>query len=394
MRNTVITFFLSRRFLYALWLCIPSCLLFLLTSGCASRSSPPPIRIGHVAAFSGNGKQAGEAATRGIRLAVEEINKDVESNSGRPIAVFHANAGSRLEDFEAEAVRLVAINQVTCLLGGSTSSEVEKLDHARVPILTPLGSRTRTMSDMVYCTGLSPEFQGQVLAKFAAQELRVPKLILVLNDQCGESLALGEALAKDFAATSVKKGDESTGQVQWLRLGGNDKASDVVKVIEEKIEANRNGSFAIVFASKPPEFLQMGSLSVPVLLAGNAADTARMAGPKELYWVSPFVVEPDLPQAVAFAKHYREAFQDEPDVQAALAYESIKLLHEAINGIKDSVTATRIGEQLKQLRDIRGLTGNLSFTADHQMKRNAFVVRKNADGIKMVKHYEPEQEKK
>src|SRR4051812_13990698 len=76
-------------------------LSLLLTAGCGERAAPPPIWLGHVANLSGPEKQAGEAAERGIRLAVEEINKDVEQGLGRPFKVIHSDARGKLEALEA-----------------------------------------------------------------------------------------------------------------------------------------------------------------------------------------------------------------------------------------------------------------------------------------------------
>src|SRR5207248_5323837 len=87
-------------------------------TGCTGRT-PAPIWVAHVATLSGPDKDAGEAAAHGIRLAVEEINKDPSAGVGRPFKVIRSDARGKAEGFEAEAVRLAAINRVAFLLGGN-----------------------------------------------------------------------------------------------------------------------------------------------------------------------------------------------------------------------------------------------------------------------------------
>src|SRR5437762_10170498 len=139
-------------------------------TGCTSRT-PAPIWVAHIATLSGPDKDAGDSAVHGIRLAVEEINNDLSAGVGRPFKVIHSDARGKPEGFEAEAVRLAAINRVVFLLGGNTPEEVERLDRAHLPVLTPCGARARAVSDAVYFTGLSPAQRGKVLARFAVQEL-------------------------------------------------------------------------------------------------------------------------------------------------------------------------------------------------------------------------------
>ncbi len=91
-----------------------------------------------------------------------------------------------------------------------------------------------------------------------------------------------------------------------------------------------------------------------------------------------------------FAKRYREAFHEEADVHAAVAYEGIKLLYEAMVRGKDALTQLRVRDELKKLKDVNGLTGPLSFTEQRQLRRPAFVMRLDDGGTKIAKRCGPE----
>src|SRR5262245_46448662 len=146
------------------------CGLAMLNAGCGGDSAPAPAYLGHVATLSGPDKAAGARAMRGIRLAVQEQNARAKAQNQRPLIVRHTDTQGKLEAFEGEAVRLATINKVVTLFGGTTPDEVTRMDRARVPILTPLGQRTPGMSDLVFCVGLSPVYQGKVLARFIAEK--------------------------------------------------------------------------------------------------------------------------------------------------------------------------------------------------------------------------------
>jgi ABC-type branched-subunit amino acid transport system substrate-binding protein len=368
--------------------------LSLLTTGCTTQLPPPPIILGHVAILNGPDAQAGDAAARGIRLAVEEIDKDVDKSVGRQFVVIHSRARG-LEDFEAEAVRLVTINRVKFLLGGTTQEEVERLDRAGVPVLTPLGSRGRNLSDGVYCIGLQPEQHGKVLAQFAALEMGVTNLTIIQDDRREESVQIAEALAREFAAIWAKKDAKAAPLPRRLRITKDVKVSELAKTVHEQINAGGEGPRAVVFAGKVDDLREFGPLSVPVLFGGDQGSGPALAAQRspgnDLYYVTAFVADTDAPRTVEFANRYQQAFHEEADVHAAVAYEGIKLLNEALIRCKDNLTLQRVREELTNLREVNGLAGLLSFTADHQLRRAAFVIRIDDGGIQTVKRWSPEQ---
>src|SRR5262245_7737306 len=140
-------------------------------AGCSGGGDLPPAFVGHVAPRSGPDRRAGESAERGIRLAVQEANQDVEKGAGRQVKVIHADTLSNPRAFEADGVRLASVNRVVGLIGGTNLDEAEQLERARVPLVTASGQRNRSQSEAVFYTGLAPEFAGKVLARYAADDL-------------------------------------------------------------------------------------------------------------------------------------------------------------------------------------------------------------------------------
>jgi branched-chain amino acid transport system substrate-binding protein len=358
-------------------------------SGCTGRGTPPPIWCGQVATLSGPDKEPGESASRGIRLAVEEFNKDLDQGPGRPLKVIHSDAHGKLEAFEAEAVRLVAINRVSFLLGGTTPEEVERLDRARVPVLTPSGYHSRNLSESVFFTGLPPATHGKVLAHFAATELKINNVLVLQDERRDEAQESVEAFARELTALARKDGKAAV--VRKVRFGKDVKVSDLAKKLPEQLDKDTR---AVLFAGQADDLRELGTLAVPVLFAGDDGSMrtlkVRQPAGKDLYLVTAFVADADTPRAAEFVKRYKAAFSEDADVHAALAYDAMKVLYDAMTQSKDSLTVVRIKEELTKLKDVAGLTGALSFTEDRQLRRPAFVVQLTGGTAKTVKRYAAE----
>ena len=369
--------------LLAAGLCLP---------GCSGASAPAPVFLGHLAPLSGPDRDTGTSAVRGIGLAVQAADKDPAHGAGRVVKVIHTDTQGQLDAFEAEAVRLVKVNRVAALLGGSTPEEVERLERAGVAVVSPCGGRPRTRNDGVLCTGIAPARQGQLLARFAAEQF-AKKQVLVLADEARDSsITLAEAFARAFQAAGTKKGEKAPARPPVLRYGKAIKLSELARRIrEEKPEAVLlAGALADLRALR----LALGEKG-PVLLFGGADGNVRSlreaGGKGAVYLVTAFVPDADTPQARAFVKKYRELYAEEPDVHAAQAYDNTRLLCAAVRRTGENVTSAAVRDELTGLKDwvkdFQGLTGPLVAGADRQLLRPAFVVRVEGGQAKTEKRY-------
>src|SRR5262249_21092372 len=183
-------------------LCWPRLLLLsfvLVAAGCTERPADAPLFVGHVASHSGTDRSASDNATRGIRLALKEANADLQKGVGRVVKVREVDTLGNLDAFQAEAVRLVAVNRVVALLGGATLAEVERLDRGQVPVVSPTGLRSRSLSDNVFLTGLAASQQGQWLARFTARGLGAGGVGGPADEARREGRGPGRALSPAFS---------------------------------------------------------------------------------------------------------------------------------------------------------------------------------------------------
>src|SRR5262249_34163708 len=99
------------------------CCLTLL-AGCG-RSSDPVV-FGHL-----DPKGKDDSEYRALKLAVDSTNEDPARKPwARRVHVIHADAGSTLDQLQAQAVRLAVVNRVFALIGGDTAAQADRVAQA------------------------------------------------------------------------------------------------------------------------------------------------------------------------------------------------------------------------------------------------------------------------
>lgn len=353
--------------------------------GCSNSAPPAPIYFGHVAARSGTGKDAGDQAARGIRLALEELNKDFNL---RPFHVRHVDTQGNVAAFESLGVRLATINRVEALIGAESSEEVAKLARAKALVISAAGFRPPNLGDLVFTTGLTPQAQAEALARFASEELHQARWVVVVDEAREESLLLAKAFEKALAAGLPDPKTKLTPKVVTIPLGKNPKMSEVgPRVLLE----NSPGVLLAGRASDlAPLLFELGKPRALTVLIGDGDCRQYYATEEEpIYQATTFVVAPEFAQAEAFAKKFRDAFGTEPDVHAAHGYEDMRLLGEAAR--RALASNEKLRDELSNTKDFAGLTGPASFGPDQHLRRSAAVVRWNGTKTTLGKLYSNEK---
>lgn len=363
-------------------------LIALGIAGC-NAGPPTPIYVGHVADRS-RWHGSADPAELGLRLALAEVDKDggilAEGIAGRPIQIRHTDTRGDLDAYESEAVRLVTINKCVALFGGVTAKEVEKLDRAQVPLLTFYGYPVVGASNMVYYLGMMPTRQGEVLARALAEDGPVERVTILLDERRADLASLVGAFRQTWKTVAKK-------EATVVRFGKD------VKWEADLPEMAARMPQTVVFAGDAVDFNAWHKAcsaqfpEVRLVYAGDdgaqrAFDLGSVAKTSVLL-VTAFPVDPSNQKAAAFRKAYQDAFQTEPDVLAALAYDGFRLFAEALKRTAPINTQERLREELQKTKDFDGVTGTLTFTAERQTQRPLNVVRWQNGKLTAVKTFAP-----
>src|SRR5205823_3780520 len=304
----------------------------------------------------------------------------------RPLIVRHTDAQAKLDAFEGEAIRLVSVNKVFALFGGTNAEEVVRLDRSRVPVLTSVGLKTAGMSDLVFCTGLSPAYQGTVLARFAAEKWTPARATVLIDERRGEAALVADGIVRELGDIKPPQGKEPI-RVTSRRFGKEVKLKEQAKRVDEEKPQ------VLVYAGTPRDFLTLrqGLKAQPTLIFAGEEGSARAlldAGDADgIYLVTAFATDVDMERGKTFVADFRKAFSAEPDVHAALAYDMVRLFDEGLRRCEDTPTTERFKKELVQIKDFAGLTGPLAFAADGRLRRPAFVIQIDRSQIKTQKRF-------
>jgi branched-chain amino acid transport system substrate-binding protein len=128
-----------------------------------SLSAQEPIKIGHVAALSGGSAQSGEAITRGLSLAIEEINASGGVLGGRKIELIQRDDESVPPKGVVAARELISKEKVVALFGGIDSpvalATVPVVNKEKVPYMAVWAAGTGITRN-----GADPNFVFRVSA--------------------------------------------------------------------------------------------------------------------------------------------------------------------------------------------------------------------------------------
>jgi ABC-type branched-subunit amino acid transport system substrate-binding protein len=187
----------------------------------------------------------------------------------------------------------------------------------------------------------------------------------------------------DAFQRQLTKATEKTASVVVITFGKDAKFAELAPRVTE---ANPG---AVLFVGSAEEFAEVRKLlaSGPLLLFGGDDGALRSVGEGEpVVMATAFAVDPDLPKTEEFAKKFRAAFQQDVSVRAALAYDGIRILVQALGQTQSGDTLL---DELKKVKDFAGLTGPVTFGPDRILRRPAFILRLEGKATTVLKRSMP-----
>jgi ABC-type branched-subunit amino acid transport system substrate-binding protein len=368
--------------------------VLLAMPGCKPHVENEPIWIGQVVPLSGPDNQLGERARQAALLAVEEANKEENRIHGRRVAVLHVDSHSDLAALQPEAVRLIAVNHVLALLGGTDAAQAARLGQAAQPydvaLVTPAAVPTELAPENLFSINASLHFRGQVLARFAATELKAVRGAILTDGRRPEDTTLAEAFTQELS----KVGGHSIRQ--WIYKSEAELAPAITEVHEQKPEVILYAGEAAELA-KARALLQEAQLTIPFLFGGNEARLAALDANANVsngvYLATPYVLEGGTPELQEFAKAYRQRFPGlgVPDTEALLSYDGVRILFQAMSRSQPlSPAGVCAALTHSSSAPFKSLTGSLAFNKDHSARRPLFVVHMESGKMHTAKRFEPQ----
>lgn len=335
-----------------------------------------PIKIGLVAALSGQSAKSGEAITRGILLALDKINSE-GGVLGRQVELVSRDDESNPGKGLVAARELVQREQVAALIGGLDTpvslAIVPFVNDAKTPFIGPWAAGTPITQNgaeenYVFRVSAVDEYVDEAITEYLVTEYgaKKPGMILI-NNPWGESNERGLTKALE------KRGMETAG---IEKFESND--VDVVPQLTRLRENGADGLFLV--ANVAPSAQVVKSLDrmgwdVPVAShwgpsGGRFTELAGASG-ERVHFIQTFLfTDPAHPMFVKLQEMFPEieTLADvTPATGIANAYDATLLLAAAIEKA-GSTEGAAIRQAMYEISGVEGIikTYDTPFTPDNQ----------------------------
>lgn len=335
------------------------------------------IKIGYFGDLSGPTFNFGESGKNGVLLAAREINQAGGINGRRIDVVIEDDQGSP-ERAATVVNKLVHLDNVVALIGGGASGSSlaagPNAQAAKIPMISPSSTNPAVtqIGDYIFRACFIDAFQGDVMARFAVNTLTARKAAIMLDYNSPYSRGLTEFFESSFtrlggqvvSKQSYTQGDaDFMGQLSALRAAN----PDVIYL------PGYYGDIAVI----AKQVRQLG-MTQP-LLGGDGWDAPELwslAGDaiNGSYISNHYSVEDPSPAIQKFVQDYRSQWGNlTPDAHAALAYDAMRFLSEAIQSA--GTEGPRLRDALAQTKNFPGITGVISMDENRNAVKPATVLK-------------------
>lgn len=336
------------------------------------------LKIGVNLELTGSVAAYGNAEKNGINLAVEQINK-AGGVDGKKIEVITKDNKSENAEASTAATNLAVQSQVNAMIGPATSGAVAaaslNAQKTGVPLLTPSGTQDDLTIDKdgvkkyIFRTTFQDSFQGQVLAQYAYQNLNAKKVVLYYDNSSDYAKGIAEEFQRVYPGEIVT--------VATFASGDKDFQSALTKFKDLDYDAIVMPGYYTETGIITKQARDMG---IEVLILGpdgfnddSFGDLAGVANTHDVYYVSGYSTKTALSdKATQFIEAYKKKYGSEPNMFAALAYDSVYMIAEAAKGAKTSID---IADNLAKLSQFDGVTGTMTIDKDHNPIKTALMVK-------------------
>ena len=325
------------------------------SSSSSAKASGDSITIGTVTTNSGTAAAYGEAEVKGFELAVSEINAKGGINGKKVKLESMDDKGDATEASNAYN-KLAGDNNVLAVAGptiSATTAAVAPLaDQSKLVTIAPAAtSDSIETGNYLFRTCFKDSSQGEVAARFAAENLKVKKVAVLYGTGDPYSSGVGEAFAKaaeklglevvDKESSSSADDTEYSAQLQKIQASG-------AELLYAPYYYSVAGPYII------PQARSVGFEGY--VMGPDGYDGLKLTGDKsqynKTYYTTHYSADDNTNTKVQdFIKSYKSKNNAEPNTFAALGYDTIYMIKQAIE--KAGENATR--------EDVRNAVAGMTF---------------------------------
>jgi branched-chain amino acid transport system substrate-binding protein len=349
-------------------------------------AAPTTIKIGLNVEMTGTIPVVGESSKNAAELAVKEIN----DAGGLDVGGTKYTIELLVEDNEDKAESAAAVAQklatsgVVAMIGPNASRNAIPAsvvaESSQMPMISPWSTNPKTTlvgdttdpKKYVFRAAFIDDFQGVVAAKFAKDELKTTAPA-VLYDVASE-------YNKGIAEVYKKALEDSGVQVvafETYTTGDKDFSAQLTKIKD----AGADSLFLPNYYSEVPLQVQQAHKAgfTGAILGSDSWGNLELltlcgAECEGYYFTTHYAPDIATPKAQAFITAYESAYSKTPDDVAALTYDSLGLLFDAIQAA-GSIERQAVRDALASITSFDGVTGNMQFQGTGDPVKSAVILQ-------------------
>lgn len=364
------------------------------TTDSAQTSTPAStIKIGEVGSLTGSEATFGVSTHEGILLAIEEINRQ-GGVQGKQLELITIDDQGKPEEAATAITKLITDDHVTAVLGEVASSRSLAMapiaQMNKIPMVSPSSTNPKVteLGDYIFRVCFIDPFQGSVMARFAAENLKLKKVAILRDLKSDYSVGLA-----NFFTDTFKNLGGSIALDQTFSTGDIDFKSQLTAIRESSPEAIFIPAYYTEVGLIARQARELG-LNIP-LLGGDGWDSVKL---KEIggsavdgsYFSNHYSAESESPAVKEFVTKYQNRFGEIPDGLAAMGYEAAQILAYAMKQTKN-LTPEEIRDALAAVKEFPGVTDKITIDSHRNALKSAVVLKVEGGQFKYHSSISPEE---
>jgi branched-chain amino acid transport system substrate-binding protein len=334
------------------------------------------IKIGEFGSLTGGNASFGISQNNGVQMALEEINA-AGGVLGKKIDLTLEDNQTKQGQTTTIVKKLISEDHVVALIGEVASSKSLEAapiaQAAKIPEIATAATNpavTQT-GDYIFRVCFTDDFQAVVIARFVLETLQKKKIAFMTDVKQDYSVGLtniakayfeknGGEIVKEQSYSSEDK--DFRAQLTTIKAANPDVIIVTGYYPEAALiakQARQLGIKAVLAGGDGWD----GSSLIPV--GGSAVEGA--------FFSDHFAVSDKAPLVQTFVAAYKKKYNVAPDAFAALGYDALKLLVDAIKRA-GSTDSEKLREAIASTKDFPGVSGKITINSERNATKSAVIL--------------------
>ncbi len=359
---------------------------------------PEELVLGEYGSLTGGDATFGESTRNGIQIALDELQAEKQGQiGGLTVRVVVEDDQGRAEEAATVVQKLVNQDRAVAVLGEVASSRslagAPICQSAKVPMISPSSTNPKVtqVGDFIFRMCFLDDFQGQVMARYTAQNLGLKRVAILKDAKSDYSVGLAQYFTEEF----TRLGGAIVAEQAYF-AGDQDFRAQLTAIKAQRPEAVFIPGYYTEAGLIARQARELG-IRQP-LLGGDGWESEQLLGIggealEGAFYSNHWALDAPEPQLQRFLDSYRAKYGGDPDAIAGLAYDAAKVLFRAMESLaqEDPATfrglssgragtpertaaTTKLRDGIAATRDFAGVTGTITLDAGRNASKPAVVI--------------------